>query len=293
MARGRISRMGIVVASLALAGLSAPVQAQFGGILGGAIRGATSSPQGGCKSGKPRSLGSRSAGGALGGAASTVAGNVSPVFGWVPIAGLTDQLTAEIACKLDPQEQKQAAQATLDFVREAKTTGVRVSVLPRILELVGSAMVVEDVYGLTLLGLRRLGLSRSSLAVKRSFDLLGASIGLVVVSPVLALAALIIKLDTRGTVFYKQPRVGRDGKLFEMVKFRTMVHGADAMKSDLIPRNEAGGICLSRSAILTLRHDARRLPAGGRCLSPADFPGNERPDGSHHFRAGHRSAARA
>src|SRR5438046_2538173 len=117
MARGRFNRIGFIAASLALAGLSAPVQAQFGGILGGAIRGATSSPEGGCKNGKKRSLGSRIAGGALGGAASNVAGNVSPVFVWVPIAGLTDQLTAEIACKLDPEEQKQAAQATLEATR--------------------------------------------------------------------------------------------------------------------------------------------------------------------------------
>jgi hypothetical protein len=117
MARGRFNRAGFLGAALALASLAVPAQAQFGGILGGAIRGATSSPQGGCKTGKSRSLGSRIAGGALGGAASNVAGSVSPVFGWVPIAGLTDQLTAEIACKLDPEEQKQAAQATLEATR--------------------------------------------------------------------------------------------------------------------------------------------------------------------------------
>ena len=61
-------------------------------------------------------------------------------------------------------------QTTLDFVREAKATGVRVSLLPRVLEVVGSTIVVDDVDGMTLLGVRRFGLSRSSRAVKRGFD---------------------------------------------------------------------------------------------------------------------------
>ena len=139
---------------------------------------------------------------------------------------------------IEPSES--IPQATLDFVREAKATGVRVSVLPRILEVVGSAMVVDDVDGLTLLGLRTLNLSRSSRVVKRTFDILGSLLSLVVLAPLLALAAVLIKLDSRGPVFYKQARVGRDGELFQMLKLRTMVCEAEAMKPDLLFRNEAG-----------------------------------------------------
>jgi hypothetical protein len=117
MARGRFNRLNIMAVALAVAGLAVPAHAQFGGILGGAIRGATSSPKDGCKEGRSRSTGSRVAGGILSGVASSYAGSVSPVFNWVPIAGLTDQLTASIACKLDPEEQKQAAQATLEATR--------------------------------------------------------------------------------------------------------------------------------------------------------------------------------
>ena len=139
---------------------------------------------------------------------------------------------------IEPSES--LPQATLDFVREAKATGVRVSVLPRILEVVGSAMVIDDVDGLTLLGLRRLGLSRSSLAVKRSFDFLGAVVGLVFLAPLLAVLAALVKLDSPGPVLFKQTRVGRDGALFEMWKFRTMVFEADSMKAGLLSLNEAG-----------------------------------------------------
>ncbi|HEY2596587.1 MAG TPA: hypothetical protein VGK33_22065, partial [Chloroflexota bacterium] len=61
-------------------------------------------------------------------------------------------------------------QATLDFVRAAKGIGARVSLLPRVLEVVGTSIEIDDVHGLTLLGIRHFGLSRSSRVIKRSFD---------------------------------------------------------------------------------------------------------------------------
>ncbi len=124
-------------------------------------------------------------------------------------------------------------QITLDFVREAKATGVRVSLLPRILEVVGSVIEVDDVDGLTLLGLRRFGLSRSSKIIKRSFDVAGATLGLIALAPFLLAVSLLIKLDSRGPVIFRQARVGRDGRPFEMWKFRTMVVGADMLKAGL------------------------------------------------------------
>ena len=133
-------------------------------------------------------------------------------------------------------------QTTLDFVREAKGTGARVSILPRILEVVGSSIEVDDVHGLTLLGVRRFGLSRSSALVKRGFDLLGAGIGLIVLAPVFGLIALTIRFDSGGPVFYRQIRIGRDGRPFAIWKFRTMVEGADAMKASLRDLNEADGL---------------------------------------------------
>ncbi len=66
------------------------------------------------------------------------------------------------------------------------------------------------------------------LAVKRSMDILVGTLGLILLSPVFLVAAILIKIDSRGTVFFKQERVGKDGKLFMMYKFRTMV--ADAEK---------------------------------------------------------------
>jgi exopolysaccharide biosynthesis polyprenyl glycosylphosphotransferase len=127
----------------------------------------------------------------------------------------------------------------LNLVRTLKAVGVRVSVLPRLLEVVGSSVEFDDLHGVTVMGVRRFDLTRSSAAFKRAFDLFGASIGLLAISPMLIVIAIAIKLDSRGPVFFRQLRVGRYGQRFHMLKFRTMVEGADAMKDSLRHRNEA------------------------------------------------------
>ncbi len=128
---------------------------------------------------------------------------------------------------------------TLNLVRTLKAVGVRVSVLPRLLEVVGSSVAFDDLGGLTVMGVRRFELSRSSAAVKRAFDLVGASACLLAVSPLMLAAAVAIKLDSRGPVFFRQLRVGRHGKHFHIFKFRTMVRDAEALKESLRDRNEA------------------------------------------------------
>jgi exopolysaccharide biosynthesis polyprenyl glycosylphosphotransferase len=128
--------------------------------------------------------------------------------------------------------------AVLDTVRALKEMRVRVSVLPAVMEVVGSSVEVDDVHGLTLLSVRRFDLTRSSQLVKRGFDLVGVTLMLFVLAPVFALLALAVKLDSRGPVLFRQHRVGRGGRPFEMLKFRTMVPSAEAMKADLLAQNE-------------------------------------------------------
>ena len=128
---------------------------------------------------------------------------------------------------------------TLNLVRTLKAVGVRVSVLPRLLEVVGSSVEFDDLHGVTVMGVRSFDLTRSSAAFKRAFDLLGACIGLLAVAPLMIAFAIAIKLDSRGPVFFRQLRVGRHGKHFEMLKFRTMVADAEGLKDSLRYRNEA------------------------------------------------------
>lgn len=130
----------------------------------------------------------------------------------------------------------------LELVRRAKSSGFRVSLLPGILEAVGSSVATDCVGGVTLLGVPRFGLTRSSKAVKRAFDLVATCALLVVAVPITAVAAVLIRLDGPGPVFFRQTRVGRDGIPFEMIKLRTMVDGAEALKSGLMELNETQGL---------------------------------------------------
>jgi exopolysaccharide biosynthesis polyprenyl glycosylphosphotransferase len=145
----------------------------------------------------------------------------------------------------------------LNLVRTLKAVGVRVSVLPRMLEVVGSSVEFDDLHGVTVMGVRRFELTRSSAVVKRSFDLLGATLGLLAVSPLLAVIAAAIKLDSRGPVFFRQLRVGQHGERFEMLKFRTMVPDAEALKESLRDRNEA------QEGLFKIADDPRVTRVGG------------------------------
>jgi lipopolysaccharide/colanic/teichoic acid biosynthesis glycosyltransferase len=69
--------------------------------------------------------------------------------------------------------------------------------------------------------------------IKRTFDLVGAAVALVVSAPILALACLAIRAETRGSPIYRQRRVGKDGAPFDLLKLRTMVSGAERMGAGL------------------------------------------------------------
>ena len=110
---------GAVASALAIAALAAPASAQFGGLLGGSRSHSSSSDEHDKCSESKRSTGSRIAGGILGSIAGSAAGRVGGLLTYVPVASLTDTLTASIACRLDPKEQEQAAGATVEATRGA------------------------------------------------------------------------------------------------------------------------------------------------------------------------------
>ena len=83
-----------------------------------------------------------------------------------------------------------------------------------------------------MLGIRPFGLSRSSRLLKRGFDLVATTVGLLAVGPVIAAIALAVRIDSKGPVFFRQVRVGRDGRHFRIYKFRSMVVGAEQQKDE-------------------------------------------------------------
>jgi exopolysaccharide biosynthesis polyprenyl glycosylphosphotransferase len=138
--------------------------------------------------------------------------------------------------------QDESSERVLETVRYFKEFGLKVSVLPSILQVVGSSVEFDEIHGTTMLGVRSFGLSRSSQMLKRAFDLVGGLTLTLLTSPLLAAIAIAIKLDSRGPVLFAQTRVGRDGLAFRMYKFRTMYDGADRLRAELADLNQTNGL---------------------------------------------------
>ena len=76
---------------------------------------------------------------------------------------------------------------------------------------------------------------------KRTIDIIGAGLGLILLSPIIAIVACAVKFTSKGPVFFSQKRVGKNGELFEMYKFRSMVVNAEELKENLEEQNEMSG----------------------------------------------------
>ena len=143
----------------------------------------------------------------------------------------------------------------LGVLRRCKQLAIKVSVLPQLLDVMGPSVEVDDVEGVTVLGINPPVLSRSSRAVKRAMDVAGASVVLILGAPVMLVIAIAIKLDSRGPLLFRQSRIGKDDEHFRVAKFRTMTVDAEAQRDALL----AG----SKSAQwLHLEHDPRITRVG-------------------------------
>ncbi|MDX6423486.1 MAG: hypothetical protein QOI67_957 [Gaiellaceae bacterium] len=126
---------------------------------------------------------------------------------------------------------------TLAILRALERSSVRVDVVPRLFEIISSGLEVHSIEGLPVVGLPSLRLPRSSLLIKRVFDIVVASVLLVILAPLLLVTALVIKHDSPGPVFFRQRRIGFLDQPFWIFKFRTMVDGADAQKATVAHLN--------------------------------------------------------
>jgi exopolysaccharide biosynthesis polyprenyl glycosylphosphotransferase len=151
-----------------------------------------------------------------------------------PLLGTPEELP-EIVRRLDVERVLVAhpeveRAATVDLIRRLNNFDTQVDIVPRFFEVIGLSLSVHSVEGLPLIGLRPLHLPRSSVLLKRLMDLSLSAIGVVLLSPLFAVAALAIKLDSRGPAFFRQERVGSGDTRFLMWKFRTMGPDAEAQK---------------------------------------------------------------
>jgi exopolysaccharide biosynthesis polyprenyl glycosylphosphotransferase len=111
---------------------------------------------------------------------------------------------------------------TLRLIRSMKHLDVRVDIVPRFFEAIGATVSMHSVEGIPVMELPPVNLSRSSLLIKRIIDIALSIIGLMLVAPILAVVAVLIRIDSEGPALYRDERIGRDGRRFRSLKFRTL-----------------------------------------------------------------------
>ena len=123
----------------------------------------------------------------------------------------------------------------LQALRQCDGTPVAIDVVPRLHELLGPAPAIDSLGGMSLLTVRGRQSGAVARGAKRTLDIVVSAAGLVLFSPVMLAVAIAIRLDDGKPVFFRQTRIGRWGRPFRIVKFRTMVQGADKRQAtDLI-----------------------------------------------------------
>jgi len=144
----------------------------------------------------------------------------------------------------------------MSIVRECERRQVSARIVPDLFQLSLSHVDVDDLGGVPLIGVREVGFGRGALLIKRGMDVVGAVIGLTLGAPLLALIALAIRLDSPGPIVFRQTRVGREGRHFEMYKFRSMREGAEEELERLRELSESDG------PIFKMRDDPRMTRVG-------------------------------
>ncbi|MFE2583353.1 sugar transferase [Streptomyces sp. NPDC059378] len=129
-------------------------------------------------------------------------------------------------------------------------------VAPVLMEVAGPRLHVDAVLGIPLLRVSMPTFTGGRRTVKMIVDRLGAAILILLFAPLMLFVGLLVLADSRGGAFYRQRRVGKNGREFTILKFRTMVVGADAARAALADRNEGAGL------LFKLRRDPRVTRVG-------------------------------
>jgi len=114
----------------------------------------------------------------------------------------------------------------MPLVRECEVRGLEVSLVPRLFESVNVRVELEHIGGLPLFGLHAVDPQGWQFAIKHGLDRFVAGVALLALSPLLLAVALAVRLSSPGPIFFRQRRIGRDGRDFAMLKFRSMEIGA-------------------------------------------------------------------
>jgi len=115
----------------------------------------------------------------------------------------------------------------LDTINYCSDENVSVKIMPELYEIISGMAKTQQIYGLPLMEVKTELMSFPSMIIKRLFDISISAFVLILLSPFLLITALMIKLTSKGPVFYTQKRLGKNGKVFKVIKFRSMVQDAE------------------------------------------------------------------
>jgi exopolysaccharide biosynthesis polyprenyl glycosylphosphotransferase len=149
-------------------------------------------------------------------------------------------------------------QTVIAVVDEARINGIEVRVVPDLYDGLAWNAPVEFIGQFPTIPLHQREFPRGAFLIKRVLDVLLSSLALAVLSPFMLAIALLIRMDSPGPIFYRAARIGRKGRTFTCLKFRTMVANADTLKEDLKHQNERDGILFKMS------NDPRITKVGAR-----------------------------
>jgi exopolysaccharide biosynthesis polyprenyl glycosylphosphotransferase len=152
-------------------------------------------------------------------------------FDGLPVLGTLDQLPALLAKRRIQSAvvalPLHAHERMVNVCRNLQELGVRVYVIPDLFALSFPNASLDGFGGIPVIDLGQPGIHGWRRVTKRAFDVLAVSLGLLIISPVMFAVAVLIKLESPGPILYRQLRVGENGRLFTMFKFRSMRAGAD------------------------------------------------------------------
>jgi exopolysaccharide biosynthesis polyprenyl glycosylphosphotransferase len=155
---------------------------------------------------------------------------------------------------------------TVEVLRRCDGLGVRVDVVPRLFDLLGPRTRSYALGGVPIMSVAGRGGRRVQRAGKRTLDLVGASLLLVLASPLLALVAVAIRLEGKGPTFFAQERVGRRGRRFRILKFRSMVVDADGDDATIRAAVDDGGMTIADAVAEIKADDDPRITRVGRLI---------------------------
>ena len=184
-----------------------------------------------------------------------------PGIGTIPVFGDETAVAAAVAASNSHAVAVAATEqfhgkGLRDLSWELESLDIDLLVAPGVIDVAGPRLHMRPVAGLPLIHVEKPQYHGAKKFQKRAFDFGFSTTALLCGLPLLLMIAIAIKLSSIGPVFYRQQRIGLDGRPFEMIKFRTMVVGADKMVDDLADLNDGRGV------LFKIRKDPRITPIG-------------------------------